>query len=130
MNRALLVPLLGAAIIAASAQAHHSFAAYYFESQSIKVEGEIVQFEYRAPHAWVHVQGRDAEGNEHTYAAEWANPSRLSRDNITKDTLAPGDVVAITGSPSRNAAEHRLHLKAIRRPSDGWSWSAARAIRR
>jgi hypothetical protein len=129
MKRALLVPLAGAVIMAASAQAHHSFAAYYFESQAMKVEGEVVQFEYRAPHAWLHVRGRDDAGDVQTFAAEWANPSRLSRENITKDTLAPGDMVVITGSPSRDATEHRLHLKAIRRPSDGWSWSAGRGRR-
>ena len=57
-----------------------------------------------------------------TYAAEWANPSRLNRDNITKDTLKPGDVVLVTGSPGREEAEYKLHLKAIERPKDGWSW--------
>jgi len=120
--RTVLLGLVGAAVVGASLSAHHSFAAYYFEQQSMTIEGDVVEFQYRAPHAWVHVNAPDASGRTRTYAAEWANPSRLSRDNITKDTIKPGDVVRITGAPGREEAEYKLHLKAIERPKDGWSW--------
>lgn len=116
--------LMGLAVLAAavgSLSAHHSFAAYYHEQESVTVEGDVVEFHYRAPHAWVHVHAPDSDGQVRTYAAEWANPSRLSRDNITKDTLQPGDLVRITGSPGREKAEYKIHLKAIERPRDGWS---------
>ena len=104
------------------ASSHHSFAAFYFEDQSVSIEGELVEFEYRAPHAWVHLLALDPQGHEQSYSAEWANPNRLSREGITKDTLKPGDRVIISGSPGRNTAERRLHVKAIERPADGWSW--------
>ena len=48
------------------------------------------------------------------YAAEWANPNRLSRDGITKETLTAGDRLIVMGSPGRNASENRIHLKADR----------------
>jgi thiamine monophosphate kinase len=60
------------------------------------------------------------------FAAEWANPARLTRDNVTKDTLKPGDRVIVTGSPGRTASEYKLHLKRIVRPADGWSWIGGR----
>ena len=78
---------------------HHSFAAHYFEEQSVTVEGTLVEFEYRSPHAWVHMSVTDASGEAQRYSAEWANPNRLSRDGITKDTLKAGDQVIVTGSP-------------------------------
>ena len=34
---------------------HHSFAAHYFEEQSVTIQGTLVEFEYEAPHAWVHL---------------------------------------------------------------------------
>jgi hypothetical protein len=45
---------------------------------------------------------------------------------VTKDTLRPGDIVRITGSPGRDESERRLHLKRIERPADGWQWTAQR----
>ena len=101
---------------------HHSFAAHYFEEQSVTVEGTLVSFEYRAPHAWVNIGVADAERETDLFSAEWSNPNRLLRDGITKDTLKAGDLLVITGSPGRNADERKLHLKRIERPADGWSW--------
>ena len=118
---------LGTAVVAlglgATLSGHHSFASYYFEEQMIEVEGAISQVEFKAPHVWVHVDARDASGKPRTYSAEWANPTRLERDGITKDTLRFADVVHVWGSPSRNTNDNRMHLKRIERPSDGWQWA-------
>ena len=101
---------------------HHSFAAHYFEEQSVTVQGTLVEFDYSAPHAWVHLTAADDRSGSPRYSAEWSNPNRLSRDGITKETLKPGDVVIVTGAPGRNAGENRIHLKRIERPADGWKW--------
>jgi len=101
---------------------HHSFAAHYFEEQSVTVQGTLVDFDYSAPHAWVHLTAADERSGSQRYSAEWSNPNRLSRDGITKETLKPGDVVIVTGAPGRNAGENRIHLKRIERPADGWKW--------
>jgi len=106
--------------------AHHSFAAHYFEEQSVTIEGTLVSFEYQAPHAWVHVSVTGADGEAARFSAEWANPNRLSRDGITKETLRAGDRLIITGSPGRTASENRVHLKRIERPADGWQWRGGR----
>jgi uncharacterized protein DUF6152 len=106
--------------------AHHSFAAYYFEDQSVTIEGTIAEFAYRSPHAWVYVDVTDSNGGVTRFGAEWANPSRLTRDGITADSLKPGDRVLITGSPGRKTSENRIHLKRIQRPSDGWQWRGGR----
>lgn len=118
------VPALGLAILVASipAYSHHSFAAHYFEQQSVTVTGEVVEFVYKNPHAWVHVMARDEAGEMQQFSAEWANPNRLRQQKITEDTIKPGDTVIITGSPGRNASEHKIHLKRIERPADGWNW--------
>jgi len=46
----------------------------------------------------------------------------LSSQGVTKDTLKPGDAVIVTGSPGRVGSENKVHLKGIRRPTDGWTW--------
>ena len=45
-------------------------------------------------------------------------------------TLKPGDVLIVTGSPGRSAADYKLHLKRIVRPSDGWKRNGGRDERR
>jgi hypothetical protein len=110
-----------------TAYSHHSFAAHYFEEQYVTLTGEIVEFEYKSPHAWVHILVRDEAGNTQRYSAEWANPNRLQQLRITKDTLKPGDVVMCGGSPGRNTNERKLHLKSLERPADGWKWGARTA---
>jgi len=102
---------------------HHSFAAFYAEGETVSVEGQVVEFEYRNPHAWVHFEARDKDGRVQRIAAEWANPGRLSQQGIGKDMIKPGDRVIVTGSPSHNPTELKMHLKGITRLSDGWKWA-------
>lgn len=116
-----------ALLLGGVSQAHHSFGAVYLESDSIEIEGTIVEFQYKNPHSWVHVRGseRSGLGGEKVFAAEWVSTSQLEREGIEKTTLKPGDNVRIWGSPSKNPADNRMHLKRIER-SDGWEWRGRR----
>jgi hypothetical protein len=122
MTRLLLT--LGVAIVLAGSAltAHHSFAAHYFEDQSVAIEGRLVEFAYRSPHSWVYVMAKDQDGQLQRFGAEWASPDRLRRQGITSDTLKVGDHLVITGSPGRDPSEYKVHLKGISRPADGWTW--------
>lgn len=126
MRRTLLTAAIAAIMAGVPASAHHSFAAYYFESESISIEGEVQEFHYRSPHAMLLFNAKAPDGRTQTYAAEWGNPRRLGTQGINKDTLKPGDLVIVTGSPGREAADYKVHLKGIKRPADGWSWSGGR----
>ncbi len=112
--------IFGWLVASAPAFAHHSFYAMYFEDYSVTLEGVVQKFEYRSPHAILVFTSREEDGLEQIYTAEWSNPSRLNREGVKKDTLKYGDVVLVTGSPGRVAAERKMHLKGIQRPADGW----------
>jgi hypothetical protein len=122
VKRTLLALWLGALAGVAAPSAHHSFAADYLEEQKVSLEGDVVAFELRNPHAWLHVVVVDENGNGQKFSAEWSNPARLKQAGFTPESFKPGDHLIITGSPGRNPAEHRLHLRTIQRPSDGWKW--------
>ena len=122
MRHTLLVLLVGM-VVGVPAYAHHSFAAHYFEEQSVTISGQIVEFQYRNPHAWVFVEALDENGQMQRFGAEWGGTRRLSQRGITSDTLQAGDHVVVTGAPGRNPEEHVLHLKSIERPADSWTWS-------
>lgn len=114
--------LCGVAILGTPVLGHHSFAASYLEQDIIEFEGDIVEFQFKNPHAWVFVSGQDPFGRMKTYAAEWASTSRLDRAGISQNTLKPGDNVRIWAAPSRDPNDNRVHLKRIERRSDGWKW--------
>ena len=126
MKRYLAVLLVAAAVAVASenrASAHHSFAATYLEDQSVTIEGELVQFLFRNPHSFVHVMAPDPQSKEQVrWAVEWGGGGQLGQQGVTRETLKPGDHVVITGSPGRNPADHRLRMRTIFRPKDGWRW--------
>ena len=123
----VLVILLACSVPAYS---HHSFAGAYFESDSVTIEGDVVEFVYRAPHAWLYVQAADPSGRPQRYGAEWASPSRLEREGVGRDTFQYGDQVSITGSPGRNENAHQIHLKKVTRFTRGkWSWNGPQGRR-
>ena len=102
--------------------AHHSFSATYLEDQSITIEGELVQFIFRNPHSFVHVMVTEKDGAKVRYAVEWGGAGQLGGQGVNRETLKPGDVIVISGSPGRNPAEHRVRMISLRRPKDGFGW--------
>jgi hypothetical protein len=125
MKRTLLFLVVAAASVLSTQQkvyAHHSFAATYFEDQTVTIEGKLVQFLYRNPHSFVHVEAPDDKGVMQVWAVEWGAGGQLSRDGVTRESLKPGDQVIIKGNPGRNPDDHRIRMQSITRPSDGWNW--------
>jgi hypothetical protein len=118
---ALLAVLLWAA---PPAGAHHSYGATYDVGREIRLEGTLVQFVFRNPHAFVHVQAPDENGVKQRWAVEWAGTAQLANSGITRDTLHVGDTVVIVGRPSRVAGEYRVLMVNLKRPSDGFSWGS------
>jgi hypothetical protein len=102
--------------------AHHSFAALYLDADTIEVEGDVVEFQYRNPHSWLFVQGQEGFGRTKIYAGEWTSVSQLEQNGITKSFFHVGDSVRIWASPSRDPNDNRVRLKRIVRRSDGWQW--------
>jgi hypothetical protein len=112
----------GVVVLCAPVLGHHSYTELYLESDTVEVEGEVIEFQYRNPHAWIHVMAQEGLGTRKPYAAEWASVSRLERDGINARTLKAGDIVRIWASPARNPNDNRLHLKRIERRADRWKW--------
>lgn len=127
MRRLVVVMLVSAAMLVLRIPlvAHHSGSAAYFEDKSQTVEGQLVQFIYRNPHSFVHIDVPDASGTLSRFVVEWVAGQALSGMGVTRETLKAGDTVVVTGAPGRNAAEHKLLMRSILRPRDGWTWTGA-----
>ena len=122
MRRLIYLSAIAAFVAGGTASAHHSFGATYEVSKQIKVDGTIVQFIYRNPHSFVHVEAPDADGKVQRWAVEWGGTAQLTTAGVQRDTLKVGDKVAILARPSRVPNEYRLLMVNLTRPSDGFSW--------
>lgn len=82
------------------AAAHHGTAGFYDEHKKIKIEGVVKEFHWRNPHSGLFVVGKDAAGNEGTFALEMGSPSSLARAGYTRRTVKPGDKVVAEIRPA------------------------------
>jgi hypothetical protein len=110
------------ALAAAGANAHHSFTATYFEDQTIEIEGKLLQFLFRNPHSFIHVEAPGSDGQMHRWAVEWGGAGLLASQGVTNQTLRVGDVITISGNPGRDASDHRIRLLYLQRKADGFDW--------
>ena len=128
MRRPIPFALLAMAVALATAltmapmSAHHSFGATYEVSKSITLDGAIVQFVYRNPHSFVHVEAPDAGGTSQRWAVEWGGTAQLERTGVKRESLKVGDKVVISGRPSRVPGEYRVLMVTLTRPADGFTW--------
>jgi hypothetical protein len=106
----------------AAAEAHHSYGATYDVKNEIRLEGELVQFQFRNPHSFVQVEAPDEHGQMQRWSVEWSGTGALLRQGVDRATLRPGDEVVITARPSRAPGERRVLMLTLLRPLDGLSW--------
>lgn len=124
MKRRILLLFAGLALLAGSGRvfAHHSFAATYDSSQRIEVEGIVKEFVWRNPHSFMRVDVTDKDGVTKTWTLEWGSVNQLSKSQMTRTSLKPGDRVVAGGSPARDRSSLRLVVHTMKRPADGWEW--------
>ena len=120
MKRLLFAVLAGGALLAVPAFAHHSITAAYSIDREVTIEGELVLFLFRNPHSFVQVMAPDEQDVMQKWSIEWGAAGQLTE--IKRDTLKAGDHVIVTANPGRNPGDHRLRMKSIARPSDGFKW--------
>ena len=121
-RKVLFLVIVGAFLLGATAYAHHSIGATYDVKKDVKIEGKLVQFLFRNPHSFVHVEAPDEAGKGQRWAVEWGGAGALGGQGVTRPSLKVGDVVVITGNPSRTPGEHRLKMNTLKRNSDGFGW--------
>ena len=121
-RRFALLVVAGAWLSGVTADAHHSQQAQYDTTKQVKIEGTLVQFQYRNPHTFVHIEAPDETGTVQRWSIEWGGAGQLTGQGVTRTTLKYGDVVTITANPSRTPNDHKLHMLTLKRTSDGFGW--------
>jgi hypothetical protein len=95
------VVLLGTAAVLASgsaAFAHHSFAAEFDRDKPIKLQGEVVKFEWVNPHSWIHIKTADGK----VWRVEGGAPSALLRRGWNRNSLPAGTKIIVQAFQARD----------------------------
>jgi len=126
MTRVLIGAIVvgGALAAAVPLSAHHSFAATYFEDKTQTIEGDLIQFVFRNPHSYVHLEAPDESGEMQRWAVEWSGTAQLGNSGVTRESLKVGDQIVLSARPSRVPGEYRALMLRLVRPSDGFAWGS------
>ncbi len=111
---------LAALATAGTAAAHHSLPALFDTSSTVDVAGDVTEFQFQAPHAYIIVSVMDEAGEETTWQLETFPPGMLMRKGLTPATLMPGDRISAHGYPTRDGRP-LMRLLTITMP-DGEEW--------
>lgn len=98
----ILVSLsLGVSILTVPAFAHHGYAAYETD-RKISVTGTVTEWFWANPHCVLQFDATDDKGQVVHWGAETENPTTMTRQGWTKESMKPGDKVTVTMLPVKN----------------------------
>jgi hypothetical protein len=104
------------------ADAHHGFAAEYNIHERVTIQGTLTGFEWTNPHAWIHVDVKDADGKVVNWAVEFGSPNVLYRRGFRKTDFPAGTEVTVDGYRAKNGTA-TLNGRSVKLP-DGRNFFA------
>jgi hypothetical protein len=105
--------ILLALILAASAAAHHGYAAFD-TSAEVTLKGAVTDFHFVNPHCIIEFDVPDDKGQIQNWKAELTSANHLAPKGWNEGTIQAGDRILITGYRAKNGAPSiwvtKIHL--------------------
>ena len=119
-NRTKLMVCAAAAAFIVSfagvALAHHSFA-MFDNKTTVKLTGEVDDFEWINPHVWLHIKTPDKGGREVVWSFEAGSPGQLGQSGWTPESVHKGDEIEVGFHPLKDGSNGGQLLEITK--SDG-----------
>ena len=94
----------GLLLSAVPAWPHHAFGAEFDAKRPVKLRGVVTKMEWINPHAWMHVDVKDADGKVTSWMIEAGTPNTLFRRGFTRDSLKIGTEVLVDGYQAKDGS--------------------------
>ena len=101
MRKVLAVAFTALSLYAGASFAHHS-PIVFDRTREVTITGVVTEFAWTSPHAWIHLDVKDANGHVDNWGVEMDPASVLAKVGWKSNTVKPGDKVSIVVHPLRN----------------------------
>jgi hypothetical protein len=89
---------------AATASAHHSFAAEFDANRPVELTGKVVRMEWINPHSWIHLEVVNDAGETETWMIEGGAPNALLRRGFNRNSLPAGTEISVQGFQAKDGS--------------------------
>jgi hypothetical protein len=106
MKKTLALAVVGASLFlsAPPVWAHHAFAAEFDAKKNVHFTGTVTEMEWINPHAWVHIDVKNADGTVTGWMIEAGTPNTLFRRGFTRDSLKAGTEIVVDGYQAKDGS--------------------------
>lgn len=116
--------VIGIALAAMPAMAHHSFAAEYDSKKPVTLKGVVTKIDWMNPHVYFYIDVDDEKGAPVNWGMEMGPPAGLQRSGWTKNTMKVGDVVIVEGTLAKDGSK-QANARSVTMASTGKKLGAA-----
>jgi len=96
--------VLGMLVATMRISAHHAFAAEYDGNKLVTISGKVTALKWTNPHAWLYVDGTDADNRPVSWSFEMGSPNGLLHRGWTRKDLKKGDRITVDGYRAKNGS--------------------------
>ena len=89
--------------LGSAALAHHSFA-MFDNDKTVKLTGEVEDFEWINPHVWLHIKMPDESGQDVVWSFEAGSPGQLGQSGWTPESVHAGDEIEVAFHPLKDGS--------------------------
>jgi len=106
--------LLALILTSAGAVFAHHGTANYDTNKSITIKGAVTDFQFINPHVLIALDVKDDKGKVVNWQGALTSPNRLARTGWTKDSLKTGEVITLSGFPTKSGSPEIWIQKVFR----------------
>ena len=110
------VVVVGLVVAGFPAEAHHSSAPFYDDTQEVDVVGTVTSFNFRNPHSFLYIEAENDDGEMVEWEVELGGAVSMSRRGWSPETIEAGDPIRAVGNPSRAPGTHGICCAELTQP--------------